>query len=460
MKVKKSKNKTINIANITKPIVKATSLWRVFVSFAITSLIIVNIINFWQPVNHNNLKSIYEYQQKTILSAYELRDSYNNFKYHPDQTAFSLIQKMVIFNNHVNGLKQVASDFNIDLMEKLNANIEKITSEIPSIKLFQENIDKLYRAIKKIKYDIISNINTSSNENGHKSLYPTAVKIEELLQQFKFDNWSNNININGIQDNIENLSLDIEQIKINQLEEESNYNAIITSIQDVFNEITLLMPAILKLSLVNTELLAADKNQDQLVKSISDYKINYMDNINDQNIIIFTIIMSNLLLFIIVLLAKTSEKTKTIYSNYKAKQDIYFLSHDTIEKNNVNPIKQPYNNISVYNDDKATNDSQVEHNNKRLRQLLVERANDKLILEQIRDKKQNLITNCYTLLNVVDQVKSNLKQDENVSSYSMVTISKIAFQIMDQALLLEKNINKLEYKSRETSESTTEEILD
>jgi hypothetical protein len=458
MRIRKNKNKnkrlksssSIALDSLNKPIIKNTALWKIMISFATISLILVNLLNYWQPVNHNDVKQSYDKQQSVILSAYTLQDYISKFKANPEQHAFNVIQQTVALDGQVRNINDRNNQYMRASAKKLNTNIEKIMEGIPSIKLFQENIDIASRKITTLKYHILDSID-ANKLSLVKSLLVTADKIEELVQKLKFDHWSSTNLVENYQKSIEDIGLEIEQF--NSLivldEVDSKYEGIINTMSEVFNELSSLMPAILSLSEVTSQFSEAKQNQENIVNDIKQHEVPYINNIDDKTIIVVTILLTNILLFVLIFIAKLTEKTRNIYNNLKTKKEIYYLSHDKSKVVNSDVKSIPANKSEMISETaKISQGKQIN-------------------IDSLLKIKERILNDCYILQDNVDKIDkylskhaNNIAKQDQLPSHILIILHKISNNILDHAILLDRNLDSTKSNTEVGTKVGIKEQLD
>lgn len=431
-------SQNIVLDHIRSPLKKMTSIWKIVACFIICNLVIINLLNYWQPINHNNVKEIYDLQQRAIISAYDLHQYFSEFKEKPDEKAYNMMQKTVELNSRLDSIRKLDATFSAPTIKTLNKNIEKIIANIPSIKLFREGLDADFRLIASVKYQIISQLdslekNTSDNILAVKSLYLTANKIEELLNGLRNNNWTSNQFVSDFQANVEVLGLDLEQYN-SEIFQQEPYGKILTSIERVFADINSFMPTIYKLSVITYELQDAERNQATLLKEIQGHEINFIDNLDDRTIIIATIGLSTLLLLLLVILFRVTDSVKNVYTSYRKKQEVLFLSHETAKTHSDNKMNKH---------DSAEIDSLVEHSSKiknnNITQLLHD-ENYKKYLNNFFLIKEKVTTDAYMLITHIDKIEKNYRQNRELPEFALEAVSKRIYKIIDQTRLMDQNL--------------------
>lgn len=364
---KKNKLNKVDQSKISLP--SSISIWKILASFVVLNLIIVNIFNFWQPFSFNSsfnnqeLKQKYQQRQTAELTAYDLQGYFNNFKNNPDSNAFVLIQKSVKLNNEIEQLqlKELAASAN-----KLNKSIEEIVATIPSLKSFLAQIDKIIRINQNLKeknlaiidniqdnlqYNLQSSVvmkksisnNMLKNINISKNLLITEDKVDELLQNLKYNYWLPTSVVAKHQNNIEEIRLEIEQINKyiedlnnNTQSKSSNIQSISANLDELFNQFNFLMPVFIEMSEASNKLNTAEQYLTNIInelKAIKNTEVE-LNTISDITIVNLTLVFACLLLFSLILIAKAGEKTKNYYHDYTQKKEIYYLSHNTTNTDN------------------------------------------------------------------------------------------------------------------------------
>ena len=428
------KTPDLRISKFNKRILKNFSLWRLMATFAIVNLVIVNIINYWQPINHPELKNRYDRQQKIILSLYDLQNYFNEFKNNPDQKAYNLIQQTVNLNYDVDKINNQNSDVTSHA-EKLNTNIEKIIDSIPLIKLLQQNLDKLNRSIKSVKFQIFDDFDKIKPEL-RKNLFITADKIEDVLARLKFNQTSELNLIDIYQKNIEDIGFDIEQLNniIDSKDSNDKSDNITRNLSNIFDDLSNLMPSIVTLSDTNMALLAARNFQNELINSFKAKSDNYIDQIDDKTIIIITILLSNLLLLSIITFVKLSEKTKRLYSNYKNKNEVYYLSHVPDENSQNNELLENSDGLEVNVSELTATKNTLKNDNS-------------VTSEDLNHLKQAIINDCYILQNNLDKIdkfytnyQGQIHEDHKIPTHILLILYKISNNLLDKAIILDKKL--------------------
>ena len=375
MKVTDKKNKNHDVINNQESNI---SIWQIFGGFIIANLIIINIINYWQPINNKGILVQYNQTQNAMLSAYDLQRYFNEFKTNPDNNAYIIIQKSVKLANSIEQLENNSETQLNTTAVSLNQNIEQISKKVPSLRGYQQQIDKILKINKTLKQLNLDNLDTiksnpifainnniSNNirmqrrtDTNHiaglflltKNLITTEDKIDNLLQTLKHDYWLTDSSVAKYQNIIEEIGLEIEQINTyiesGNLTANVNTSIIIANLNELFNGLNQLMPMLLELTDTNTKLNMAEKYLNTVIADLgaSETALNNamkQGNIfDDKTLIILTLIGASILLSILILLAKATDKTKKVYKEYKNKQDIYLLSHNKPNK----PASQPETN--------------------------------------------------------------------------------------------------------------------
>jgi hypothetical protein len=429
-----------------KNTINAISIWKILSIFFIINLIIINLVNYWQPINHSELKTTYEQQQNAIWSAYKLQHYINEFKSNPDQNAFNIIQQAVSLSVDINKIKSTNNNANIENSKNLNTHIEKIVAGIPSIKLYHSNVDKTYKMIQNLKYNLVSDFQGRKGELN-RNLFATADKIDNLVQKLKFDRWVSIDLINNYQKNVEDIGLEIEQYS-NQIDAHNlgkQYESIINVLSEIFNDLNTLMPEVFNLGEIATEFDAVQQYQNAIITEFKQQKINYIENIDDKTLIIMTILITNLILLLIIIFAKSSLQIRKIYNNLKDRKEIYYLSHVKEEENINNSAisAMNYKVIQAKNTTNITNDNII-HN-----QEIISNINS--IQQQIRQDTH-----------VLQQVAIELEKNEDLANFpkqQLNVINSNVQKILDNVKLLESSICQIKFDNASHTEEKLEKAV-
>lgn len=430
---KQHSQNNLELGNLHAAQVENISLWKVVFIFFIINLIIINIINYWQPINHKNVKDNYDKQQKAILSAYKLQHYINEFKINPDQNAFNIIQQAVSLNVDINKIKELNNNFDNQSAKNLGQNIEKIVASIPSIKIYQRNVDKAYKMVKNLKYTLISDLYNSKYDDFNKNLFLTTDKLESIVEQLKFEHWNSIELTNTYQKNVEDIGLEIEQhtnyVESNNLME--RYKNIVNLMAEIFNELSSLMPEVFNLTEVTSQLNLVQEYQDKIITAIKDQEINYIENIDDKNIIIITILLTNFILLFIVIFVKASAKVKKTYNKIKNRKEIYYLSH----------LQEDSNNLAAVSHKVIEAKSEVKN---------IEQDFSELVGIQ-----QQIINDSY----IIQHIIKSLEKEENIYALTMnqlIIINNSIQRIINNTTLFDNYICKIKL----TKENHAEDKLD
>lgn len=430
-KAAKNKKNSFQIDNLSKAISKSTSLWRILAVFMVINLVIINIINYWQPFNHKDVSEIYIKQQKAIFSAYDLHKYLTDFKKDPDQNAYHLVQKTVTLNNSLSDINKIDRSFDITAVNNLNDNVESITSGLPSIKLFNENLDRNFRKVAALKYQIITSLdsinkNDDNNDNisAIKNLYITVNKLEDLLQKLKYNFWTSKKIAVDFQNNLEGIGLDLEQYESSIMNTEKN-TELLNSLKQIFNDIGNIMPTIFNLTNIARELEAAESNQEKILQLIKSNKIDYLDKVDDKLIVIITIVILNFILLCLVITTKVLDKVRNIYTHHRTKREIQYLTHDS-ESNTSLSSKEQKDKVST---DDAILTINWHDNHKDLISNIL-KLKDSLTVNNIK------ITSCINQLGKIDKTDDNFEQ-------LLEQINQINRKASSQIIVLNSDIDKL-----------------
>ncbi|MBP9722183.1 MAG: hypothetical protein KBD64_03375, partial [Gammaproteobacteria bacterium] len=210
---KKNKSSKINESN-------RISIWKILAAFVVVNLVVINFINYLQPNSNLRLKNN-EQKKNATMAAYDLQNSLNQFKVNPDSYAYLLIQKSVELTSFVNNIEISNSNIKTDA-QNLSQNIEQLVAKIPSLKLFQQQVEKILRVNKNLKQINLENLENLENSkvttkifntiNFTKNLLLTEEKIDNILQILKYNYWLSEDLITKYQNNIEEIGLEIDQL--------------------------------------------------------------------------------------------------------------------------------------------------------------------------------------------------------------------------------------------------------
>ena len=103
-------------------------------------------------------------------------------------------------------------------------------------------------------------------------MFLTSEKIEDLLQKLKSNHWTAADLIDNYQKSVEDIGLEIEQhSSYKSLDQDGQqYLNIVNSMEGVFNDLNSLMPSILNLSEISSELIKAEHHQNAIIKDIKE----------------------------------------------------------------------------------------------------------------------------------------------------------------------------------------------
>ncbi len=385
MKVINKKNKDNNVNQSSD---KNISIWQIFACFIIVNLIIINIVNYWQPLNKKATSLQYNQTQNALVAVYDLQRHFNDFKNQPDNNSFVLIQKSIKLINNIESLeadkKTVLSEDTVNL----NKTIALISSRSPSFKVYQQQIEKILKINKDLKQENLDNLEliknnpvTNNSRVNHqadlnrlasifdlvKNLNVTSDKINNLVLILKYNFWLSEENVAKYQSVIEEIGLEIEQInnyiQVTNTRTNINNSLITSNLNELFNNLNLLMPMLLEFTEINTQLTVADKYLNHIIENLKVNEallltqVNEQNNIDDKTIIIFTLLGATLLLSVLIFLAKATDKTKKVYQDYKNKKEIYLLSHNKAIK--TTESSQATNTIDAIDQKKSAEDNKT-----------------------------------------------------------------------------------------------------
>lgn len=335
MKLKNKSNDT-NLINSGSTSINSISPWRLLAFFVTVNLVLINLVNYWRPFNHDNIQQQFESKQSALLAGYELQQSLKAFKNDPDVYAFNLIQKSVAFSSSLNKYGETYQE----RVYGLNSSIEQAVAKSASLKSLVQNVDNTIRNNKNLKQKILNNLSEFKNNdqtiNIIKNALFTTDKIDSFLQGLKYIHFGSNDFAAKAQENIEAIGLEIDQIN-NLIDSNgigNNFSVISDSLEQTFNELNVMMPDLIGLADLNSKIMSIEQEQSKITNALKSHEIGYIYNLDSKTIIIFTMIFTNILLLGLILFIKIKAKTQVIYNDYKNKKEIYFLSHSNNAENN------------------------------------------------------------------------------------------------------------------------------
>ena len=218
MKVINKKNKDSDVIASTD---KNISIWQIFACFIVINLVIINVINYWQPLNKKDTSLKYNKTQNALVAAYDLQRYFNDFKNQPDNNSYALIKKSIKLVNDIELLGTITqSTQKIELTadtNNLNKIFSQVATKVPSFRTYQQQVDKTIKINKDLKQANLDNLqavktnplftnNTRLNRHTDasrvaeafdltKDLSVTSDKINNLLLVLKYNFWVTEDNV-------------------------------------------------------------------------------------------------------------------------------------------------------------------------------------------------------------------------------------------------------------------------